>query len=229
MERPTTDVRIDTWHPDATRVPPRPPLPTKAAHIAARDSAQDAPPPPPAPTGTPWWGSAQHPSLTETARLRADLASLGLDELGEVEAPPQKPPAPLWRRISTWVAVYGIALALIAFWPEPVDSGAGRLLKWVTQVFPVLTYQRIEFGANVLLFVPLGIGLALLMKNLRYLVMPLGFLTSLTIEAGQAVFIPDRYPTVSDLIANTAGACIGLVAVVVFEAWRSRHPRPSRY
>jgi hypothetical protein len=54
------------------------------------------------------------------------------------------------------LSAYVIALALIAFWPAPVDSGAGPLLRAVTRVFPLLTYARIEFGANILLFVPLG-------------------------------------------------------------------------
>jgi len=129
--------------------------------------------------------------------------------------------------VSTWVAVYGVALALIGFWPQPVDSGAGRLLRFITRVFPILTYDRIEFGSNILLFVPLGVGLALLLPTARYLVMPVTLLVSLAIESVQAVYIAARTPSVYDIIANVSGAAIGLVAVAVFEAGRRRAQRPG--
>jgi len=126
----------------------------------------------------------------------------------------------LWGRASTWVAVYGIVLALIGFWPQPVDSGAGGFLRLITRVFPLLTYERIEFGSNILLFVPLGVGLAVLLGGSRYLVMPVALLVSLAIESVQAVYIAARTPSVYDIIANVSGAALGLVAVAVFEAWR---------
>ena len=128
-------------------------------------------------------------------------------------------------RISTWVAVYGVVLALIAFWPQPVDSGAGRFLRWVTDVFPLATYARIEFGSNILLFVPFGVGLALLLKQLRYLILPLAILASLTIESGQGILIAARTPSVLDIVANVSGACLGLVGVVAYEAWRAHRHR----
>lgn len=141
-------------------------------------------------------------------------------------AAPHKPPAPPWRRVSTWVVVYGIALALIGFWPQPVDSGAGTILKLITKVLPLLTYARIEFGANILLFIPLGVGVALLLPQMRYLVMPVALLVSLTIESVQAVYISARTPSLYDILANVSGAVLGLVAVAAFEAGkRRRHPR----
>lgn len=141
------------------------------------------------------------------------------------EADPRRPRPPLWRRASTWVVVYGVALALIAFWPQPVDSGADRLLGVISRVFPILTYQRIEFGSNILLFVPLGVGLAVLLRRTRYLVMPIALLVSLTIESVQAVCIAARTPSVYDIIANVSGAALGLVAVAVIEARRRRDAR----
>jgi len=135
----------------------------------------------------------------------------------------------LWRRASTWVVVYGVALALIAFWPQPVDSGADRLLGVISRVFPILTYQRIEFGSNILLFVPLGVGLALLLRRARYLVMPVALLVSLTIESVQALFLADRTPSVHDIIANVSGAALGLVAVAVLDARRRRRTRHTRF
>lgn len=140
---------------------------------------------------------------------------------------PRRPRPHLWGRVSTWVAVYGVALALIGFWPQPVDSDAGWFLRIITRVFPMLTYDRIEFGSNILLFVPLGVGLAVLMARARYLVMPVALLVSLTIESVQAVYIAARTPSVYDIIANVSGAAVGLVAVAVFQAWRQQSARRS--
>lgn len=133
-----------------------------------------------------------------------------------------------WRRTSTWVAGYAVVLALIAFWPQPVDSGAGALLKWITTHIPLLTYARIEFGANILLFVPLGVGMALMLPALRYLVMPVALLTSLSIESVQGVLIDARTPSVFDIVANVSGAALGLVAVVVIEVLMRRASEAAR-
>lgn len=132
------------------------------------------------------------------------------------------PPQLRLRRALPWLLVYAVVLALIAFWPEHVDKGAGFLVRTITRLFPVLTYHRIEFGSNVLLFVPLGILLALPLPHRRYLIMPLGFLVSLTIEAGQGIFLADRTASMLDLVANTAGACIGLIVVEIAERARRR-------
>lgn len=123
------------------------------------------------------------------------------------------------------MVVYGVALALIGFWPQPVDSGAGWLLRRITRLFPLLTYERIEFGSNILLFVPLGVGLAMLLTRSRYLIIPVALLASLTIESVQAVYIAARTPSVYDIIANVSGAALGLVAVAVFEVWRRSRQR----
>lgn len=136
-------------------------------------------------------------------------------------APTDRVAVPRWRRTSTWLLVYGVALALIVFWPEPVDSGFSPLLRRISALFPLLTYERIEFGSNILLFVPLGVGLSLLLCTRRHLVVPLGFLGSLAIESIQALVLADRTPSVFDIVANVAGTCLGLIAVAAFEGLRS--------
>ena len=197
---PARPAGLPPVHPMA--VPPRPPLPSASA--ARRDGAQaDSPP------------------------LDDELVALGLTGMSVVDADAPRPQAPLWHRISTWVAVYGVVLALIAFWPVPVDSGAGGFLRWVTAHFPLLTYGRIEFGSNILLFVPFGVGLALLLPKLRYLVLPSALLVSLAIESGQAIFLAQRTPSLYDILANVSGAALGLIVLVVFEAVRKRVTGPS--
>lgn len=137
----------------------------------------------------------------------------------------QQPQTPRQRSAFFWpravLAAYLFALTLIALWPVPVDSGAGPLLRLVTRVVPVLTYPRIEFSANILLFVPLGILLALILRQ-RHLVVPIAFLATVTIESMQALMIDRRVPSVMDIIANVAGACLGLVIVALVEWRRAR-------
>lgn len=115
------------------------------------------------------------------------------------------------------LGVYGVALAVIALWPQRVDDGAGPLLDSLSQWIPILTYDRIEFAANILLFVPLGVLLALILRS-RYLVVPISLIATVTIESLQALLIDTRTPSVLDIIANLTGACVGL-AVVALGGW----------
>jgi glycopeptide antibiotics resistance protein len=110
-----------------------------------------------------------------------------------------------------------VVLALIAFWPVPVDQGASGFLRSISSVVPWLTYDVIETGANVLLFVPFGVLLALALPLQRGLVVPLALATTLVIESGQALFLADRTPSLRDIVANVLGAAIGLAIVILIE------------
>ena len=116
---------------------------------------------------------------------------------------------------------YAIILAMIALWPVPVDSGAGDFLRAVHQVFPALTYERIEFSANILLFVPLGVLLMLILRR-RYLILPIALVVTAGIESAQALLLDRRTPSMTDIIANTTGACIGMLIIAVVETVRAR-------
>lgn len=109
------------------------------------------------------------------------------------------------------LGAYAVALALIAFWPSPVDRGAGPLLQLVTQAVPWLTYARIELLANVALFVPLGWWAARGWPRWRAAVIPAGLVASVVIETGQGLFLAERTASVLDVLANTTGAAIGFV------------------
>lgn len=118
------------------------------------------------------------------------------------------------------LAVYGVLLAAIAFWPTPVDAGAGGLLSQLTHAVPLLTYPRLEFGANILLFLPLGALLALILRRARWLAVPLAVAVTVTVESVQAVALAQRTPSFLDIVANTVGAGLGLMLVVVMTAAR---------
>ncbi len=122
------------------------------------------------------------------------------------------------------LAIYAITLTLIAFWPTPVDGSefAGRIVGFLIRVVPGLTYERLEFGANIALFVPFGVLLALVFAGSRYLVVPTILVTSFTIECIQGLLIPDRTPSLYDILANIAGGCFGLLAVASYQWWRAR-------
>lgn len=120
---------------------------------------------------------------------------------------------------------YVAGLAAIVFWPTPVDRGAGRLLRAITRRLPFLTYDVIEFLANVALFVPFGALVALLIvRGLRLLVLPIALAVTLTIEATQGLLLDQRTASVSDVIANTLGAAVGLVVAMIIEHAPSRPP-----
>jgi glycopeptide antibiotics resistance protein len=93
--------------------------------------------------------------------------------------------------------------------------------------FHLVSYARIEFGANVLLFVPLGILLALILRQ-RYLIVPISIVTTVGIECAQGIFLPHRVASMGDVVANLAGACVGLLIVVGFERWKSSPARGSK-
>ncbi|MFC8682656.1 VanZ family protein [Microbacterium ureisolvens] len=123
--------------------------------------------------------------------------------------------------------LYGVMLALIAFWPVPVDRGASGVLEAITRAVPWMTYSLIETAANVALFVPFGVLLALVLPLHRGLVVSIAFATTLLIESGQALFLAERTPSLRDVVANVVGAAIGLAIVLVVER-RSGRPRPTQ-
>ncbi|MBA8816855.1 VanZ family protein [Microbacterium halimionae] len=126
---------------------------------------------------------------------------------------------------SVWLAFYLAALTAIAIWPVPVDSGAGPLLRFVQRHVPWATYSRVEVGANVLLFVPLGLLLMLILRQSRYLVLPLCILATVTIESVQALVLDQRVASLMDIVANTAGACLGMLLIALGEGIRTRRTR----
>lgn len=119
-----------------------------------------------------------------------------------------------------WPAIYLSALALVAFWPVPVNQGFMGVLRDVSRAVPWLTYPTIEFVSNIVLFVPFGLILARALPSMRGLVLPLAFAATMMMETGQGLFLALRTPSLRDVVANVAGAAIGVAAVVVAERWR---------
>lgn len=132
------------------------------------------------------------------------------------------PTATARRRHHLWIAplllaLYAVALGLVAFWPVPVDRGFDGLLRDISAAVPWLTYDVIEFSANVLLFVPLGVLLTVLIRRHRWLVILISLVVTVVIEWVQSQFLDQRTSSARDVIANLIGAVVGLAVVVIIE------------
>ncbi|WP_432393345.1 VanZ family protein [Pseudarthrobacter sp. L19] len=115
-------------------------------------------------------------------------------------------------------AYFGL-LALIAFWPSPVDAPVqGQLaitLRWLHAhgVPRWVNYSFVEMAANVVLFIPAGLLGQLTLPRLPWWrITAAGMLISGCIEAGQYLFLPHRFASLTDVLTNTAGALLGAVA-----------------
>jgi glycopeptide antibiotics resistance protein len=124
------------------------------------------------------------------------------------------------------LALYLAALAFVAFWPTPVDRPvAGRLQAVLFALHHVgvpelINYSFVEFACNVLLFTPIGMLAALAFPAFhRGRIVLSAFLASCCIELGQKVFLHDRFPSAMDIVANTAGAMLGVWVLGVVEHW----------
>lgn len=131
------------------------------------------------------------------------------------------------------LAVYGVALALVAFWPSHVDRDAGPLLRAIERLLPWATYDVVEFVSNVLLFVPLGAVLAFVLRRAPWATVAVGLGTSAVIELAQWMLLPGRTGSVLDVVANTLGTVVGCAAGLavraVLAARRGRRiPQPRR-
>lgn len=115
---------------------------------------------------------------------------------------------------------YAVALGLIVWLPgdqaSQVTGIVGRLARSLAYRLDIpflYTYTVLEFLANIALFVPFGLLLALAWPRIKTWHMAvLGLVTSGVIEFVQ-LFLSTRFSTISDLIANTAGAVVGCLLV----------------
>ncbi|WP_162486178.1 VanZ family protein [Arthrobacter sp. Rue61a] len=121
-----------------------------------------------------------------------------------------------WRIALT---AYLASLALVGFWPAPVDKPILGTLTIVLKYLHGLgaprwiDYHFVESFANVVMFIPLGFLAAMaLSKKSWWHLAAIGLAASLCMEFGQLLFISARYASVADVVTNTCGAVIGIVS-----------------
>lgn len=119
---------------------------------------------------------------------------------------------------------YFAALAGILLWPSPVDRPIdGTLLHVIDWLHRhglpewLVSYSTVEFTANIALFIPFGIILALpLPRRKWWLAVAIAAAVSAGVELAQALLLPERLAAWSDIVANTSGAFIGALLVFLF-------------
>lgn len=133
-----------------------------------------------------------------------------------IERPPKS-------HLRAWLAAllllgYLGVVAATTLSPTPLDQGyRGSIAKLLDVLHRNglpgwFGYAEMEFSANVLMFVPLGLLAGLALPNraawLALLLVP-GF--SVAVEWAQGQFLAQRFSTLQDVIANTIGGLIGVL------------------
>lgn len=126
-----------------------------------------------------------------------------------------------------------VVVAIITFSPGP-PAPDGQLalreflLRGYQQGLPTwITFGKIEFAANIVMFIPIGFFGALCLSRFRWLIIPAAIAASSAIEIIQSSGLPDRVGTPRDVVANSLGATIGyamacLVVALVRHRARSK-------
>jgi glycopeptide antibiotics resistance protein len=124
-------------------------------------------------------------------------------------------------------------ILVITFWPTPVDRPFDAQLMRIlgdlhhAGVATWVDYGFVESLSNAVMFVPLGVLIALYFRRqLWWMSVGLAFALSVCIELGQALFLPERTASIYDVIANTFGALMGGGAVAVIRYAVNAHRAP---
>lgn len=133
------------------------------------------------------------------------------------------------------LATFALIIAVITLWPGPPSpDGQSRLREFLRagQAYGIpywLTFDLVEFVANVVMFMPIGFFGALVLTRHRWLIVLAAAAGSAGIETIQAMALPLRYGTVRDVVSNTLGALLGYLlaaAIVAVLHTRARRRRP---
>lgn len=133
--------------------------------------------------------------------------------------------------------------------PTPLDQGYDSAIDKVLTVLHRngvpnwFGYSRLEFTANIAMFMPLGFLAAMLLPaRIWWLALLLCPALSIAIEVTQATMLSSRFATITDVMSNSLGAVIGILIAVVLRAlvyerdqkvlnraeWEREHSLPVR-
>jgi len=134
--------------------------------------------------------------------------------------------------IAVATAAYLAFIAWVTLGPQPYDPSTAGLLDRVlallqsTPATAWMTFDVVEFTANIVLFLPLGALLVLLLGARRWWV-ALALAVALTcgIELAQGAWLPTRVSDPRDVVANSTGAALGIALVLAgrrqLRRWRA--------
>ncbi|GGF40254.1 VanZ family protein [Subtercola lobariae] len=136
--------------------------------------------------------------------------------------------------LSVFTLGYLGVVAWITLGPQPLDDKAEGLLYQALRFFgrhastDWITYDRVEFCANIAMFFPIGLFLLLLFGRRQWwLAIVVGFVMTVSIETAQ-LYIPGRVSDVRDVVSNTTGATIGVLVGLVLTAAKARRLRRAK-
>jgi VanZ family protein len=122
------------------------------------------------------------------------------------------------RRILAFaLAIYLAFVGWVTLNPAPPDPARNELLLRLLEVLPI-SYDALEFIANVGMFIPIGALVAALSRH-WWIALVVGIALTCGIEFVQ-LFLPARFPDVRDILANSLGALLGAVVVAAMQSWR---------
>jgi glycopeptide antibiotics resistance protein len=123
--------------------------------------------------------------------------------------------------LSIATLAYLVFVGWVTLGPQPIDA---QQVEWITRIINELsqhrmtqwfTYERVEFLANIAMFIPIGIFFVLLMGRKWWIpAIFAGVGLTLLIEFAQ-LFLPTRVPDVRDLIANSFGSFVGVILALI--------------
>jgi len=139
-------------------------------------------------------------------------------------APPPKSRARFW--LATWGLVATVIVILLAtMWPTPLDQGYQSAIDKVLAVLhrngipKWFGYNKLEFSANVGMFVPLGFLVALILpQKLWWLSLIVCPGMSVAIELVQGAVLDARVSSAQDVLANSLGALLGILVALAIRA-----------
>ena len=121
------------------------------------------------------------------------------------------------RILAVALAVYLLFVGWVTLNPAPPNPARNELLLQLLQVLPI-SYDAVEFTANIGMFVPIGALVAILSRH-WWIGVVVGIALTCGIEFTQQ-FLPARFPDVRDMLANSLGALIGVAGVALFSRKR---------
>ena len=136
--------------------------------------------------------------------------------------------------LSVFTLGYLAVVGWVTLGPQPLDDHAEGLLYQALRLFrrhastEWITYDRVEFTANIFMFLPIGLFLLLLFGRRQWwLAIAVGFVMTVSIETAQ-LFIPGRVSDLRDVVSNTIGATLGVLIGLVLTAAKARRLRREK-
>jgi len=126
-----------------------------------------------------------------------------------------------------WIVVAASLVTIAILTLSPDRGDAAGLARRPFLLVAGGEFSTVDLFLNILLFVPLGIGLALVGVPARQAMLAAAVLSG-SIETAQYLFLPGRQAALSDFLTNIAGTWLGFTAVTHGAAVVRPSPSASR-